>query len=78
MRVDARVVPERCDGFAVQTVYVLGDEVVDVAGVLEGCEGVMGGIWFGVSDGRIAEVGAEPGGVVSVTVHGLVVRCTYQ
>lgn len=54
--VDARVVPEMGDGFTVKTVHVLSDYFVDVTGVLERCEGVVGGIWLCVSDGRITEV----------------------
>lgn len=60
MRVDAGVVPEMGNGFAVKTVYVLSDDVIDVASVLEGGEGVVGGVRLGVSDGRVAEVGTEP------------------
>jgi hypothetical protein len=40
--VDARVVPEVCDGFAVKTVDVLRDGLVDAAGVLESGECVVG------------------------------------
>ena len=54
--VHVRVVPMVGDGFAVKTVHVLGDCFVDVAGVLEGGEGVVGGVRLCVSDGRIAEV----------------------
>lgn len=32
--VDERVVPEMSDSFAMKTVYVLRDDVADVAGVL--------------------------------------------
>ena len=39
-----------------KAVDVLSDDVVDVTGVLEGCEGVVGGIWLCVSDGGVAEV----------------------
>lgn len=54
--VDARVVPEMGNGFAVKTVHVLGDYVVNVTGILECCESVVGGVRLCVSDGRIAEV----------------------
>lgn len=40
--VDARVVPEVCDGFAVKTVDVPRDGLVDAAGVLESGECVVG------------------------------------
>lgn len=55
-----RVVPEMGNGFAVKTIHVLGDCFVDVTGMLEGYEGVVGGIRLCVSDRRVAEVRAKP------------------
>lgn len=58
--VNARIVPEMGNGFLMKTVDVLGDRLVDVAGVLERGEGVVGGIRLSVSDGWIAKVCTKP------------------